>query len=145
MVWRWLLGLLPSPGFWLLTLTTTAILVDAATNIYYDNGVYYQQGNGGYTVITAPAGVGVSTLPEGFVTTPVGSNTYYYYLGTFYTQDPVTGNYVVVNAPESAIVPYLPEGYTIINRGSQEYYQFGGTYYQPYYESDTLLFRVVYL
>jgi hypothetical protein len=118
--------------------------VDAANDVYYDNGIYYEEGNGGYTVVAAPVGANVTVLPEGFITTPVGNQIYYYYLGTFYVLDAATGNYVVVNAPEGAIVPYLPEGYTALQRDGREYYEFAGTYYLPYYSGDQLVFMVTY-
>jgi hypothetical protein len=133
------------PGFWLTTIGTTAILVDAANDVYYDSGIYYESGNGGYTVVEAPVGASVTALPDGFITTPVGSQVYYYYLGTFYIRDAATMNYVVVNPPEGAIVPYLPDGYTTVQRNGREYYQFAGTYYLPYYENDQLVFMVTHL
>ncbi len=120
--------------------------MDAANDVYYDNGVYYdyESTSGGYTVVEAPVGIGVTALPEGVITTPVGNQIYYYYLGTFYVVDAATGNYVVVNAPEGAIVPYLPEGYTALQRDGREYYEFAGTYYVPYYAGDQLVFMVTY-
>jgi hypothetical protein len=142
--WRWYYP----PGYFLLRLTATAILLSAVTSnngnaVYYDNGVYYQEVNGGYEVIPAPAGASVTALPEGFITTYVEADEYYYYLGTFYQVDSTTGHYVVINAPAGAIVPYLPEDYEQVIVDGENYYLFANTYYRPYYDEGEVVFVVV--
>lgn len=75
---------------------------------YYDDGVYYEPSQGGYTAVSPPSGATVASLPEGAETTQVGDDTYYYYGGVFYVY--TDQGYQVVTAPVGAVVNELPEG-----------------------------------
>lgn len=51
---------------------------DAATEYFYDDGVFYVKGaDGKYTVIVPPAGALVQDLPEDYDTIVLGGNEYY--------------------------------------------------------------------
>ena len=118
------------------TLATTAIIVsiDGQSNddnqVYYDNGVYYTQSNGGYEVIQAPVGATVETLPKETETVKVDEQTNNYYYGGAYYEKSEMG-YTVVPATAGTIVPHLPEGGEEVKIGDVTYVQFGETYYQP--------------
>ena len=59
-------------------------------------------------------------MPDDTQDVTVGSNTYYYYMGTFYTQD--EKGFTVVTAPAGAMVSYVPEGYTTTTVNGTIYY-----------------------
>ena len=68
-------------GFFVASLATTAIIISIENQQYhYDQGVYYVQGNGGYTVVQAPVGATIKVLPDGYQTVTVNetTNNYYY-------------------------------------------------------------------
>ncbi|OQP52343.1 hypothetical protein A4D02_24440 [Niastella koreensis] len=53
-------------GFFVATLAVTAIVVSVENEKYhYDQGVWYAQSGGGYTVVQAPVGATVTTIPSG--------------------------------------------------------------------------------
>ena len=53
-------------GFFVAALAVTAIIISIDNQQYhYDEGVYYQQSGSGYTVVQAPNGATVETLPSG--------------------------------------------------------------------------------
>ncbi|WP_317045224.1 DUF6515 family protein [Formosa algae] len=118
-------------GFFITTLATTAIIVSVENQKYhYDNGVYYVAENDGYTVVQAPVGATVQTLPKEATTVEVNETTNnYYYGGAYYEKD--ANGYTVVPATAGTIVPSLPEGGEETKIGDQTYVQFGDTYYQP--------------
>jgi len=125
-------------GFFLVTMAATAVVVSIANSnekYHYDQGTYYQEteqdGQKRYTVVAAPIGATVPTLPDGSVDMKVKDKTYYYYAGTFYFPDTDGEHYVVVQAPVGAIIPYLPDGYQKESHGDILYYVYGGIYYQP--------------
>lgn len=117
-------------GFFVAALATTAIIVAVEDAKYhYDQGVWYAQGNGGYTVVQAPVGGTVTTIPSGNQPVVVNSITNYYYGGAFYEK---TGNgYKVVSPPAGAVVDNLPQGGEEVKVGDQSYVKVGATYYQP--------------
>jgi len=118
-------------GFFIATIATTAIVVSIENQkYYYDQGVYYIQSDGGYTVVEAPVGATVSALPKEAQTVKVNETTNnYYYGGSYYEKD--GEKYKVVPPTAGTIVPNLPEGGEEVKIGDQTYVQFGETYYQP--------------
>jgi hypothetical protein len=129
-------------GFFAATLATDAFLVSAANQqYYYDEGVYYQPLSGGYSVVPAPVGATVSSLPPGYETTMVGNDYYYYYGGAFYVD---TGNgYQVVAAPYGAVVTQIPDGAIQQDINGQTYLVYNNTYYQPVSQNGTDAYEVV--
>ncbi len=116
-------------GFWMVALTTTAIVVSLNNQQYhYDQGVYYVESDGGYKAVSAPIGANIPDLPDDTQTIVVGSGTYYYYMGVFYTQG--SSGYTVARAPNGAMVSYLPDGYTTKAISGKTYYVYDGVYYQ---------------
>lgn len=130
-------------GFFLATITVTAIVVNAnSQQYYYDNGIYYVQSNGGYTVVEAPAGVSVKQLPSEAQKVVVNETTNnYYYGGTYYEQK--DGEYVVVPPTAGIVVDHLPDGGEEVKIGDVTYVKFGATYYQPIQKNGKNLYEVV--
>ncbi len=92
--------------------------------------MYYVAENDGYTVVQAPVGATVQTLPKEAETVAVTETTNnYYYGGAYYEKD--ANGYTVVPATAGTIVPSLPEGSEEIKIRDQTYVQFRDTYYQP--------------
>ena len=74
---------------------------------HYDQGTYYIESNGGYTVVQAPVGATIKVLPEGSETVVVNETTNnYYYGGTYYEE--AEDGYTVVPPTAGTIVENLP-------------------------------------
>jgi hypothetical protein len=102
----------------------------AEQDYYYDQGVFYIKSGDGYTVIQAPIGASVQTLPKETQKVEVSETTNnYYYGGAFYEKS--GDGYTVVPATAGTIVPDLPEGGEETKIGDVTYVVFGDTYYQP--------------
>jgi len=129
-------------GYFAAALTADAIFFNlAGQQYYYDNGVYYEPTNGGYTSVTPPIGAVVGYLPAGYLTIPMGDATYFYYAGVFYVSQ--GGSFRVVPAPEGAIVTEIPEGATDQNINGQDYLLYNNTYYQPISQNGQDAYEVV--
>jgi len=117
-------------GFLVATLAVTAIVVSVENAQYhYDQGVWYSQTSGGYTVVQAPVGGTVTTIPTSSQPVVVNNTTNYYYGGAYYEKDGT--QYKVVPPPAGAVVEGLPEGGEEVKIGDQTYVKVGDTYYQP--------------
>jgi hypothetical protein len=119
-------------GFFITTIAVTAVVVNVANQpepYHYDNGVWYQAGNGGYTAVAAPVGGTVVNIPEGAETVNTGTVNNYYYGNTYYEKS--DGGYTVVAPTAGTIVDKLPEGGEEVTIGDAKYVKFGETYYQP--------------
>jgi hypothetical protein len=121
----------------------TAIIVSVNNQQYhYDQGVYYVSSNGGYTVVEAPVGAKVTTLPEGYEKVEVNETTNnYYYGGTYY--DKVPDGYIVVEPTAGVVVANLPEGGEEVKIGEVTYVKVGGVYYQPIEKDGKAMYEVV--
>lgn len=118
-------------GWFVATLATTAIIVSVNNQKYhYDQGTYYVESDGGYTVVQAPVGATVKTIPKEAEVVEVNETTNNYYYGGAYYEKSDEG-YTVVPATAGTIVPNLPEGGEEVKIGEVTYVQFGETYYQP--------------
>jgi len=117
-------------GFFAAALTATAIIV-AIDNIqyHYDQGVWYEPYNNGYTAVPGPVGGQVNNIPSGAETVVINQNTYNYYGGTYYEKEGT--QYMVVAPPAGAVVQNLPEGGEEVKIGDQTYVRIGETYYLP--------------
>lgn len=122
---------LPRWGSTVTVIPSQAVVIKARnTPHYFYNGIYYAPRNAGYVVVRPIAGIRIRVLPVGYRTVLVGSASYYYYYGTFYTRTAdVTEEYAVVDAPEGAVVDALPDGYEIKTIDDSEYYLLDGVYY----------------
>lgn len=130
-------------GFFITTLTATAIIISIENQQYhYDQGVYYVSSNGGYTVVQAPVGATITTLPPNSQTVIVNETTNnYYYGGTYYEQG--SNGYTVVAPMAGTIVENLPEGGEEIKIGDVTYVKVGETYYQPIDQDGKNMYEVV--
>jgi len=125
------------------TLAATAIVISVANQQYhYDQGVYYTATSGGYTVVSAPVGATITTLPAGSETVVVNETTInYYYGGTYYEKS--AGGYTVVAPTAGAVVEKLPEGGEEVKIGDITYVKVGETYYQPIQQDGKNMYEVV--
>jgi len=96
----------------------------------FHRGIWYRPFGKKYRVTRAPFGIGVRVLPVGYRKLVVGTNTYFYYYGTYYEKYIDSEEYIVVKAPIGAKVDALPEGYEIVKISDMEYYKFEYTYYE---------------
>lgn len=118
-------------GFFVATMATTAIIISIENqHYYYDQGVYYVESDGGYTVVQAPVGATVNTIPSESEQVVINeTTTNYYYGGVYYEKD--GEEYEVVAPTAGTVVENLPEGGEEVRVGDQTYVKYGETYYQP--------------
>ena len=130
-------------GFFITTMAVTAMIVTVANQQYhYDQGVYYVASSNGYTVVPAPVGATITTLPPGSQTVVINETTNnYYYGGTYYEKKPE--GYTVVPPTAGAVVENLPEGGKEVKVGEVTYVQVGETYYQPIVQDGKNVYEVV--
>jgi biotin carboxyl carrier protein len=116
----------------------------AADEYYYDEGVFYLKGSGGYTVVAAPVGGVVKTIPSGYETVVLddaGGAKNYYWGGTFYEK--VSNGYKVVAPTAGAVVEHMAEGGEEVKMGDVTYVKLGETYYQPIQQNGKSMYEVV--
>ena len=130
-------------GFFITTLAVTAIIVSVESQQYhYDSGVYYVASNGGYTVVQAPVGATITTLPPNSQTVVVNETTNnYYYGGTYYEKG--SKGYTVVAPTAGTLVENLPEGGVETKIGDITYVKVGETFYQPIDKDGKNMYEVV--
>lgn len=115
--------------------------VAPADEYWYDEGVFYLKGDGGYTVVSAPVGAIVKKIPTGFETITLEDKTVnYYYGGAFYEKN--AKGYKVVPPTAGAVVEHLSEGGEEVKMGDVTYVKFGDTYYQPVQEGGKNMYEV---
>lgn len=109
--------------------TENAVLA-TGEQYYYDEGVYYLKEAEGYTVVAAPIGATIKTLPTGYETVSADENTKnYYYGGTFYEKS--SKGYTVVAPTAGTIVNNVSDGGEDVKMGEVTYVKLGDTYFQP--------------
>jgi hypothetical protein len=129
-------------GFFLSSLAADAVFFSIANQrYYYDQGVYYEPSNGGYSVVPPPIGAVVGYLPQGYETTMVGNDTYYYYGGAFYISN--GQGYQVVPAPPGAVIIQLPVGAVEQPINGETYLVYNNTYFQPISQDGQDAYEVV--
>ncbi|MFZ1907661.1 MAG: DUF6515 family protein, partial [Burkholderiales bacterium] len=69
--------------------------------LFYQGGVWFGVGSGGYVVMRPPLGIVVSVLPPEYDTVWAGGTPYYYANETYYAAAP-SGGYAVVAPPADA-------------------------------------------
>jgi biotin carboxyl carrier protein len=118
-------------------------LSNVASQYYYDQGVFYSKGDGGYTVVAAPIGAKIKTLPSGYETVTIDDKgtKNYYYGGTFYEK--VSDGYKVVAPMAGTVVEHISEGGEEVKMGDVTYVKFGETYFQPIQENGKNMYEVV--
>jgi hypothetical protein len=126
-------------GAFVATLGAAAVAVTVANTAYhYYSGVWYLPASGGYTVVTAPVGGVITTLPPEAV---VVSGSTYYYGGAYY--DKSAEGYKVVAPQAGTVVEKLPPGGEEVTIGEHKYVKFGDTYYQPIERDGKQMYEVV--
>jgi hypothetical protein len=129
-------------GFFVASLATTAVLVSLANqNYYYNQGIYYTQASGGYTVVAPPVNITVINLPQGLETIPYNGSTYYYFSGTFYSKS--SNGYTVIKAPVGAVITNLPDGGKQEQVDGQNYVVYNNTYFLPIVQNGNNVYQVV--
>ncbi len=116
----------------------------AEEEYYYDEGVFYLKGSGGYTVVAAPVGGVVKTIPSGYETIVLDEASgvkNYYWGGTFYEK--VSNGYKVVPPTSGAVVENMADGGEEVKMGDVTYVKLGETYYQPIQENGKDMYEVV--
>ena len=99
-------------------------------------------GSGGYTVVSAPVGATITTLPPQSQTVVVNETTNnYYYGGTYYEKD--SKGYKVVEPTAGTIVENLPDGGEEVKMGDVTYVKIGETYYQPFEKDGKNVYEIV--
>jgi hypothetical protein len=109
---------------------------------YYDDGIYYEQNNGGYQEVYPPVGAAIPQLPEGTVEIQAGNQLYYYAGGAFYVQQP-DGSFAIAPTPLGVVVPELPPGAVQVSMNGQIAYQFNGIYYQPVFVNGVTQYQTI--
>lgn len=112
--------------------TRAFVPVLADGEYYYDQGVFYLKEKGGYTVVAAPVGALIKTLPSGYETVVVDETSgvkNYYWGGTFYEK--VSNGYKVVPPTSGTVVEHISDGGEEVKLGDITYVKLGETYYQP--------------
>jgi len=108
---------------------------------WYDEGTYYIKSEGGYTVVAAPLGAKIKTLPDGYETITLEDNTKnYYYGGTFYEKS--STGYTVVAPIAGSVVEHVSEGAEEVKMGDVTYLKMGETYYQPIQQNGKDMYEV---
>ena len=130
-------------GFFIATLAVTAVIISVQSQqYYYDQGVYYVASNGGYTVVPAPVGATVTTLPQNSQTVVINETTNNYYYGDTYYEKTDKG-YTVVPPTAGTVVENLPEGGEEVKIGDVTYVKIGTIYYQPIQQDGKSMYEVV--
>ncbi|MBK8883786.1 MAG: hypothetical protein IPN67_15835 [Bacteroidales bacterium] len=130
-------------GFFVATIAKTAVIVAVESQQYhYDQGVYYISSNGGYTVVQAPVGATITTLPANSQTIVVNETTNNYYYGGAYYEKSSEG-YTVVAPTAGSVVENLSEGGEEVKIGEIAYVKIGETYYQPIEQDGKNMYEVV--
>jgi hypothetical protein len=113
-----------------------------ADEYWYDQGVFYLKADGGYTVVSAPIGAKIKTLPSGYETITLDDNTKnYYYGGAFYEK--TSAGYTVVAPTAGSVVSNVSEGGEEVKLGDVTYVKLGETYYQPIQLNGKNMYEVV--
>jgi Family of unknown function (DUF6515) len=119
----------------------TTIVLDKASEYYYDQGVFYIKVEDGYSVVSAPLGATIKTLPSGYETVTLDDNVKnYYYGGAFYEKS--SSGYKVVPPTAGAIVEHVSDGAEEVKMGDITYVKLGETYYQPIKENGKDMYEV---
>jgi hypothetical protein len=112
-----------------------------ADEYYYDQGVFYLKEDGGYTVVSAPLGALIKSLPSGYETVTLEDNTKnYYYGGTFYEKS--GSSYKVVAPLAGSVVEHVSEGGEEVKMGDVTYIKLGETYFQPIQQDGKNMYEV---
>jgi len=107
----------------------------------YDQGIFWLQQGGSYTVVTAPVGATVDKLPQGVTRIVSGTGSVWYFFGTFFGEK--GGAYEVIKPAAGLTVFYLPDGYSQEKVKGVGLYRFGDVFFKPVFIQGILAYQVV--
>lgn len=108
---------------------------------YYEQGAFWLHQGTIYTVVTAPVGAAVDTLPQGVTRIASGTKPVWYFFGIFFGEK--DGAYVVIKPPAGLTVFYLPDGYRQEKVQGVARYRFGDVLFKPIFIQGILAYQVV--
>lgn len=107
----------------------------------YDRGLFWLRQVSNYTVVTAPVGATVDTLPQGVTRIVSGAGPVWYFFGSFFGQK--GSAYEVIKPAAGLQVFYLPDGYSQEKVKGVERYRFGDVLFKPVFIQGILAYQVV--
>jgi hypothetical protein len=107
----------------------------------YDQGLFWLHQVSNYTVVTAPVGATVDTLPQGVTRVVSGAGSVWYFFGSFFGQK--GSAYEVIKPAAGLTVFYLPDGYSQEKVKGVELYRFGDILFKPIFIQGILAYQVV--
>ena len=131
------------------------------TQFYYSGGLFYQQNNDQYEVVTPPVGAEVPNLPSEANQVTINGIDYYEYKGVYYTQKEnadgktvyiVAGKDGVLNTTEGSvdahnigdIINQLPEGCREVTIKNEKYFVSpDDVYYEEVVDGTNITYRVI--
>lgn len=110
---------------------------------FYNDGWFYRNINGAYTVVAPPFGLRIKVLPVGYRTILFSGVPYLFHHGIYYLEHPSKGDYEVVEPAIGAIVPDLPnEDVEEVTMNGQTYYECNNVLYEPVTTTDGTQYKV---
>ncbi|SFA48385.1 hypothetical protein SAMN04488511_107101 [Pedobacter suwonensis] len=131
------------------------------TQFYYSGGLFYQQNNDQYEVVTPPVGAEVPNLPSDANRVTINGVDYYEYKGVYYTQKEnaegktvyvVAGKDGVLNTANGLanthnigdIIDQLPEGCREVTIKNEKYFVSpDDVYYEEVVDGNNITYRVI--
>ncbi|WP_196889155.1 DUF6515 family protein [Aureivirga sp. CE67] len=107
---------------------------------FYD-GRYWRPNRNRFIFSAPPFGLRINLLPIGFQTVIVGTDSYFYFKGTFYKR--LGNQYEVIHAPYNAVVYELPEEAVVVNINGKKYYEYNHVLYKVVTTPRGKAFKVV--
>ena len=132
-----------------------------ANQFYYSGGLFYQQNNSQYEVVTPPVGAEVPNLPSDANQVTINGVDYYEYKGVYYTQKQnadgkavyvVAGKDGVLNTTDGPvdthnvgdIINQLPEGCREVTIKNEKYFVSpDDVYYEEVVDGNNITYRVI--
>jgi len=131
------------------------------TQFYYSGGLFYQQNNSQYEVVTPPVGAEVPNLPSDANQVTINGVDYYEYKGVYYTQKEnadgktvyvVAGKDGILNTTDGPvdthnigdIINQLPEGCREVTIKNEKYFVSpDDVYYEEIVDGTNITYRVI--
>jgi len=132
-----------------------------ANQFYYSGGLFYQQNNSQYEVVTPPVGAEVPNLPSDANLVTINGVDYYEYKGVYYTQKEnadgktvyvVAGKDGILNTTDGPvdthqigdIINQLPEGCREVTIKNEKYFVSpDDVYYEEIVDGNNITYRVI--
>lgn len=108
---------------------------------YYNQGSFYRNIAGRYTLVSAPIGIRVSVLPPNPLRMVIRGQHFFYSNGAFFSHR--NNCYQVISAPIGAIVPNIPMRAQRLSINGREFFEFDQTIYQKVRTRRGIAYEVV--